>query len=569
MIKEAVVNLRAAPTTASSIVGKAGQGESLEVLGKQGDWYRVKKNGVTCWVAGWLVEIGQAAPPANTGPEPGQTDPANDNKSYVVEVTGDNVNIRSGPGTSHTIIGRAGSGAKYSLLDKSGNWYKISINGGSGWIYGQFAKVSVDTVSRGPAGGTGWAVINGSNVNIRSGPGTGYSVVSRANRGERLLLADKSSDWYKVVLDSGGTGWVVSWLVEVDNDREAEPGAGSVVPQPPAGGDSKPAGGNTGSSGQGNVLPPPRAPENGAESGQEHKLKALTTRMEGGNTIITVQSDGTPIKYAVSSLNDPDRLIIDIEGLEPGPVPESTRLSSPLASMIRVGWYGRDPNVTRIVVDLKSGIRYEKQLSPGADQLKIVLMPRVGRTLKGVKIVLDPGHGGSDPGAIGPTGLKEKDVNLDIARKTAQYLSKMGAEVILTRTGDSYVDLYERPNVAGKNGAALYVSIHSNANPRSAMNGTSTYFLRTPDEGMDHVRFEGMYLARCIQSDLVGVLGRVDRGVLQANYVVLTKSRVPAALVEVAYLSNPEEEKLLGNEAFRNRAALAIAQGIADYMACK
>jgi N-acetylmuramoyl-L-alanine amidase len=196
-------------------------------------------------------------------------------------------------------------------------------------------------------------------------------------------------------------------------------------------------------------------------------------------------------------------------------------------------------------------------------------MPRVARPLSGATIVLDPGHGGSDPGAIGPSGLKEKDVNLDISLKAAQYLRKEGAKVILTRTGDSYVDLTERPNVASRNGAALFVSIHSNANPSGAMKGTTTYFLQDAVQGMDQVRFESMYLAKNLQTSLVQALKRPDRGVLKANFLVLVKSSVPAALVEVAYLSNSEEEKMLRDGAFQDKAAQAIAKGIADFLAAR
>lgn len=577
-----VVNLRASPGTACAIVGKALRGQSLEVLGKQGDWYQVRKDGVTCWIAGWLVEVNQSAPQVSTSPSY-RPSPAQ-SQGDMLEVTGNSVNIRSGPGTTYAVAGRANRGDKYRLLGKSGDWYKIEVNGGSAWITGQYTSISPGAVSRGPLTDTGgsadWAVINGTNVNIRSGPGTNYSVVSTASRGDRFLLADRSADWYKVFLNGGGTGWVVSWLVEVDQEREQLSENGGIMPPKlpvPAGPQpsepaNPPADGDTGDDGQGGVAPS-TAPAPPAEEGRTEiaapRLASLSCRLEGKNTVITVQSDGAPIKYRVATLNEPDRLVIDIEGFEPGSLPESMSLSSPLAGAVRVGWFSKNPNVTRIVVDLKVGIRYGKQLTTGGDQLKITLEPRQSRSIKGVVVVLDPGHGGSDPGAIGPSGLKEKDVNLDIARKAAQYLTNMGAKVVLTRNSDTAVDLYERPKVSDRNGADLFISIHSNANPSRSVSGTSTYYLRTADESQDQARQEGMHLAGNLQRNLVSTLGRVDKNVLQANYVVLTHSKVPAALVEVAFLSNHEEEALLGNEAFRDRAGQAIARGIADYLACK
>jgi len=183
--------------------------------------------------------------------------------------------------------------------------------------------------------------------------------------------------------------------------------------------------------------------------------------------------------------------------------------------------------------------------------------------------VLDPGHGGSDPGAIGATGLTEKSVNLDIAQKAAQILRNQGATVILTRTSDIYVDLYSRPEMASKNAADLFVSIHSNASPNRSAGGISTYFRRSDDGGMDQVRMESMYLSRNIQSSLLGTLKRQDQKVLQADFVVVVKSKVPAALAEVAFISNPEEEKLLADDSFRMKAAQAITQGIAGYLGAK
>lgn len=581
VVKGSVVNLRAAPTTGSGIVDRAQQGQALEVLGKQGDWYQVVNNGKTCWVAGWLVE---PKPAANSG---APAAPAGENTSYRAEITENNVNIRSGPGTTYSVTGQAAAGNKYSLLDRSGDWYKISAGGGSGWVYGQFVKLLADNSSRGPAGNSGWAVANDSNINIRSGPGTGYQVVSRASRGERFMLADRSSDWYKIILDNGGSGWIASWLVEVDRNA---PGNSTPASDNPSGnttpasdnpsGNTTPAGGNTPNSppppgdntsggGQGVILPPaPKDTGKDARGKPAVTLKSVSARVEGNSIVITVQST-EPISYSVSSLWDPDRLVIDIKDQAPGTVPGSISLSSPLAGGIRVGWYSRDPDITRIVVDLKGRVRYEKILSPDGRQLRVVLAPRTSCSLSGAKIVLDPGHGGSDPGAIGPSGLKEKDVNLDIAQKAAQYLKKQGAKVILTRTGDTYVDLYERPNIANKNGATLFLSIHSNSNPGSDANGTSTYHLRSPIEGIDQARLDGMYLARYVQSALLAPLRRPDRGVLQADFAVLTKSRVPAALVEVAFISNPEEEKMLGDGAFRSKVAQAVAQGIADFLAAK
>jgi len=112
-------------------MGQALQGQSLEVLGNEGDWLKVRKSGQVYWVADWLVELSSVSPV-----------PDGNASSHIAEVTGDDVNIRGGPGTWFNVVGRVVKGGnKYNLLDKSGDWYKISIGGMSGWVYGQYVKV--------------------------------------------------------------------------------------------------------------------------------------------------------------------------------------------------------------------------------------------------------------------------------------------------------------------------------------------------------------------------------------------------------------------------------------------
>ncbi|KJS65686.1 MAG: hypothetical protein JL50_17670 [Peptococcaceae bacterium BICA1-7] len=579
VVKGDFVNLRGGAGTGSRIVGKALQGEKLPVLAKSGDWYQVRKGNLTCWVAGWLVDIRQAAP-SQTVQTGGAVAPASAGGSQIV-VTGELVNIRSGPGTGFNVVSKAAKGSKYSVLDKSGNWYKLA----SGWIYEPLTRISSPTTqapANSAAGSSTQAVVSGNEANIRSGPGTGFNVVSRAMQGDRLTVVEKSSDWYKVKLPDGNTGWMVAWLLEEQNNP-AVPSDSVLVPgssgtQPPQN-----TSGGAGSQG-GQYVPPPRSADQSKPADEEKPveqdkpsdqdkpaeivsdgvLKQVSGRSQGDNSIITIKSDGTPIKYSIiSSLSN--RLVLDIQGLEPGKCPESITLNSKLVSKIRIGLYESNPAVTRVVLDLKSRVSYQKNLSSREDKLELVLMPRGAMTVAGSKIVLDPGHGGSDPGAIGPNGLYEKTVNLDIALKTAQILRDKGATVIMTRTGDSYVDLYERPEIANRNDADLFVSIHSNSTTNRATAGTSTYHVREPEEGMEEIKAEGISLARSIQNSLVKSLGRQDKGVMQANFVVLVKSAVPAALVEVAYLSNQEEVKLLGNESFRLKAANSIADGIAGY----
>ena len=172
-------------------------------------------------------------------------------------------------------------------------------------------------------------------------------------------------------------------------------------------------------------------------------------------------------------------------------------------------------------------------------------------------VVLDPGHGGRDPGAVGPTGLEEKTIALDIALGTARVLRARGVDVEMTRSDDRFIPLAERAAVANRIGAQCFVSIHINSADNPSAHGTETFAFRggTPAQR----------LALAIQVRLVAALRLRDRGVKFADFQVLRATRMPAALVEVAFINNPHEEKLLRDPDFLDSAATAIAQGIIDW----
>ncbi len=172
-------------------------------------------------------------------------------------------------------------------------------------------------------------------------------------------------------------------------------------------------------------------------------------------------------------------------------------------------------------------------------------------------VVLDPGHGGSDPGATGPGGLAEKDVNLAIALVVAEVLAGR-VNLLLTRRDDRTVSLGARTSLANQNKAALFVSVHGNGSVHPEAAGTETYHY--PGSRL------GAALAGYVQHRLVAALRRRDRGVKQADFFVLRETRCPAALAEVAFVTSPEEAKLLADRAFRRKAGEAVAAGILDYL---
>jgi N-acetylmuramoyl-L-alanine amidase len=223
------------------------------------------------------------------------------------------------------------------------------------------------------------------------------------------------------------------------------------------------------------------------------------------------------------------------------------------------------------------------------------------------RIVLDPGHGGHDPGAIGPRNLCEKDVVLDIALKLKKILAQeQDFEVFLTRETDVFIPLEQRTAIANSKNADLFISIHANASTRRDAKGIETYLLNwsNDEEAMkvaarenaislkkmkkmndgrdvldimlsdlrrDSKREESLNLATVVQKNMVSGLNKnyshiVDHGVKQALFYVLFGAQMASVLVEVSFISNPLEEKLLAKESYRMELAQSIASGVNKYM---
>lgn len=217
------------------------------------------------------------------------------------------------------------------------------------------------------------------------------------------------------------------------------------------------------------------------------------------------------------------------------------------------------------------------------------------------RICIDPGHGGSDLGAIGKSNLLEKDITLKVSKKLKRIIaSRLGLRVIMTRTNDSEVSLDSRAALANNQKANMFISIHVNGSFRKAASGPETFYvsLKATDQeafklaqkenkslqeieeiaeddelklilwNMAQTEYikDSSKLADFIQGELNILLHTTNRGVKQAPFTVLMRAAMPAVLVEIAFLSNPAEEKKLKNDAFLDEVARAIYDGIKKYI---
>lgn len=174
-------------------------------------------------------------------------------------------------------------------------------------------------------------------------------------------------------------------------------------------------------------------------------------------------------------------------------------------------------------------------------------------------VVIDPGHGGGDPGAVGIKGLQEKELVLSVSTQVAEQLRRKGINAILTRTGDQEIDL--APRVAKAEGvkANVFVSIHANSISlnRPDINGLETYY---------YASAEGYRLARAIHSQILSNGNVKDRGIRQARFYVIRHTSMPAVLVEVGFVTGAQDAARLSSPTQRTQMAEAIAQGILNYL---
>jgi N-acetylmuramoyl-L-alanine amidase len=221
--------------------------------------------------------------------------------------------------------------------------------------------------------------------------------------------------------------------------------------------------------------------------------------------------------------------------------------------------------------------------------------------LKIGRIVIDAGHGGHDTGTIGPTGLMEKDLRLDVALRLGKIIQQRlpGADIVYTRSDDTFIPLEERTNIANQAKADLFISIHANSSQDHAARGVETYYLNlkgsaeamevasrenaSSDQGIhdleDMVKKiarnekidESKEFAEDIQDSLAKRMQKTsktvkDRGVRKAPFVVLIGADMPSILTEISFLSNPADEKLLKQPEYRQRVAEGLYQGVASYL---
>ena len=332
----------------------------------------------------------------------------------------------------------------------------------------------------------------------------------------------------------------------------------------------------------------------------------------------------TPVKIENVASEDPTTFCVDLRGAQLKSEKRDVTVDSGIVTSFIIKQ--RILDTVRVTVHLKNSAEANVyQISPYQDRPPRVVIKVEGAQVPSPEevfhlldseaiqkraketipvVVIDPGHGGMDPGALGPTKIKEKDAVLDVARYLEKYLCERGkVKPVLTRVGDYYVTLRERMKIAEQHGASLFISLHTNASKNRRAAGTSVFILSlegATDEAatllaekenaadMIAGEYESSHqdvvfgivvqmkqtaminesglLASVMLKNLKSSVETVDRGVRQAGFAVLKSMMFPSVLIELAFITNRKEERLLKSSSFKKKLATALGAGIEAYV---
>lgn len=265
------------------------------------------------------------------------------------------------------------------------------------------------------------------------------------------------------------------------------------------------------------------------------------------------------LPYRISESLDPTELTITVYGVTSDI--DWIRYDSDDAFVHYADWHQVEPGVLEYTVRFNCDQLwgYDSYYENNTLVVKVQKPPLTGLGLRGLSVVVDPGHS-ADNGAMGPTGVKEKDANLWISLKLKEALERRGAHVTLTREGKEHVALYDRPRVASRAHADLFISVHNNALPDGVnpwtSHGVSTYYYHPFSKA----------LAEHVQASLLNRMDMPDFGLFRANFAVIRPTQYPAILVECAFMMIPEHEAALKTDEYQEKVAEAIAAGVQRYV---
>ncbi|SDM81716.1 N-acetylmuramoyl-L-alanine amidase [Psychrobacillus sp. OK028] len=415
------------------------------------------------------------------------------NKQIISKVN--RLNVRTEPTTSSAVIGQLQEGDSANAYRSQADWIEIDFQGRKGWINQSYITVTEQTKNKDTSLPSNENIfeVSVNALNVRSKADLTSKKIGMAYKGDQFTVLDSVHNWVKVELENGDKGWLYSFYGTLSSPATTK----SVE-----------------KNGTITIL------YNGTNLRSES-----TTNSE----VITRADAGTTFQVA-EKVNDWYKVIINNQ---------TAYVASWLVSA--------SSTTSNIIETMKDKNKVETENKKD--------IPRKKGTLKGLTIVIDAGHGGNDRGTTGALGTDEKDITLITSELLSSKLQAAGANVILTRESDEYVDLRKRVSIGHQVDADAFISLHYDAIDNSSVRGFTTYYMHSYQKE----------LAKYVHNGLSKMVSLKDRGTQPGDYLVLRENRQKAILIELGYLSNPSEERNVTTQNYREQATHGIYNGIINY----
>jgi len=486
--------------------------------------------------------------------------------SSDLKVTGSILHLREGPGLSYPIITTLEEGDPLTSISREGDWIQVKTGNYEGWVASWLtaptnAKQTIDKT----------VISQVDRLNIRTEPDISSAVLGQLSTGNQANLIEENGEWAKIDWN-GLVGWVSTDYVTINDVTKKETNTKEPVVEV----STKNVNKDTTFTVLVDELNVRKKPDlNTKKIGTVSKGQAFKVLAQEHNWVQIQYNDkkagwvysfyGTfsnkeKATSKSSSSTELEEVTIIYNGTN---LRTDATTAADVVERVDAGKtypiVGAKDDFYEIQLDNKTAFVANWVVTTSSNKAvtttKEKSEPRKKGTLNGLTIVVDPGHGGNDHGTSGQRGTDEKEITLKTASLLASKLSAAGANVVMTRESDEYVALRKRVSIAHQHEADAFISIHYDATDDSSINGFTSYYMNSNQKG----------IAEAIHDGLSSKMDLRDRGTQQGNYLVLRENRQKAVLIELGFLSNASEERVISTAKFREQATLGIYQGILNY----
>lgn len=542
-IVENTVNVRNGPGLSYQLVKQVNRGDKFTLIKEQGDWIQIQLTAAkTGWVANWVVTKTTNGITASG---------TNNSNNKTAEANTGQLRVRTGPGTNFRIVGYLNKGQAVSVIDDNENWIKISAGFGEGWVAREYLDFNNKSTNA-PKEKNNVPIDKGKvtdTLNVRNEPSTTGKVIGKLAKGTSISIYSKNNNWIEIKY-ANQSAWISGDYVQIGTDNQETNPADGTIGTVTASTLSVRSDYSLNSTIIGSITMGQKftildeknnwykieykpGKIGWAAGWYFNKDKESTTEL-AKNSKVTILHNGTNIR------KDPT---VQSNVLQRANEGESFPISS-----VQNDWYEITlPNGTKGFI--AGWMVTTNGTGPGIDKLG------AESYLRSKTIVIDPGHGGMDTGATGAGGTLEKELTLRTAKLLSDKLKAAGANVLLTRSNDSFLPLPSRVRMASVHQSDAFISLHYDSNLDRSVRGTTGYYYHSYQKKLAEYVYHSTNAETRLKS----------RGVRSGDYHVVRENNRQAVLMELGYLSNSAEEMTLTSGQFQENAATGLYNGLARY----